>query len=311
MTIEKFLSFWSHYNTAIIEGLVALIIIFSLFLAFRSFFSKKNQGEVSSDTGRDFDPSQIEKTLQKILESQAKVEKTAPRSAAQEEDLSAPHVELKSDSHEKGPSATAAVGVESPAEVSQLRLSLNETHKKVETLQAQLVEAQAKVAQAAANPAAAGMSTQEKEDFASKIRDLEARLAEYEIISEDIADLSKYRKENEILRNELEAAKSASSGGASTPTAASAPSVVEPVEALSSEPEPTPEPEPVPEAVANPESSNLIDEELMKEFAAAVEGQKAEKAATAAAPVVATEAPKGSDPEKMMDEFENFVAKKS
>ncbi len=59
------------------------------------------------------------------------------------------------------------------------------------------------------------MSSAEKDELAGKARDLEARLAEYEIISEDIADLSRYREENDQLKKELEALKA---GGAKKPS---------------------------------------------------------------------------------------------
>jgi hypothetical protein len=41
------------------------------------------------------------------------------------------------------------------------------------------------------------------EGLKEKIQELEARLAEYSIIEEDISDLSKYRQENEELRNRI------------------------------------------------------------------------------------------------------------
>lgn len=372
MTIEKFLSFWSQHNTAIIESLVALIIIFSLFLAFRSFFAKKSQGgEVGADRPATADTAQLEKTLQKILENQTKAN-SAPRAAASEDlgmdlDLSEmvdrpssskgasmaqaastpastpDHVLVQDSAPAAAAAAAAGMAMESAAEVSQLRLSLNETHKRVETLQAQLAEAQQKAAEAGG--AGAGMSSKEKEELTGKLRDLEARLTEYEIISEDIADLSKYRDENEKLRAEIEALK-AGGGAVSTVTAAAAASapaapasesvakVVSeepPLESESTEPSQAAaeavelfsasEPEP-PAAAPEPaaDSSELIDEDLMAEFAAAVEGQKAAAAlekAAAAAEKTAGEKAGGSpaqsldDTEKLMNEFENFVSKKS
>lgn len=292
--MDKFLSFWNHYNTAIIEGLVALIIIASLYLAFRSFFGKAGKGDVeehareASKAGgpSSMDVSEIEKTLQKILEHQAKVA-SAPRTSAAE-DLSVP---TNLNPLEKGDVQGASVQ-ESAAEVSQLRLSLNETYKIIESLQAQLAEEQKKVAQgtvAAPSTGNTGMSAQEKEDMTGKIRDLEARLAEYEIISEDIADLSKYREENERLKNELAAAKVGDVGAA--PAAATG----------------APAPAPVEGPASEAPTADLIDDDLMKEFAAAVEGQKA----TAAAGKAEAAPTSGDDTEKLMSEFENFVSKKS
>lgn len=43
----------------------------------------------------------------------------------------------------------------------------------------------------------------ELEDLKKKVKDLEEKLGEYAVIEEDIADLSKFRQENEDLRNKI------------------------------------------------------------------------------------------------------------
>lgn len=325
--MDKFLSFWDHYNTRIIEGLVALVILLSLILAYRSFFAKKSKGD-SVDAGNGLDAAQLEKTLQKILENQQSGGGRASRSA-HAEDLST-DVDLDAMEQASVSDAGASEGgsAESAAEVVQLRSSLNESAKKVEALQAQLKDALQAAEAAVAAPAAAGgaeaggMSAAEKEEMNGKLRDLEARLAEYEIISEDIADLSRYREENDNLKKELEALKA---GGAQPAAAAPA---AEPVVEAAPEPEPEPTPsEPVsveppvqadaatPDAPAEPAATggaDLIDDELMKEFAAAVEGQKAlDKAADKAGDGSQKAAATGDETDKLMNEFENFVSKKS
>ncbi len=325
MTIEKFLSFWSQHNTAIIEGLVALVIFLSLVLAYRSFFAKKSKSEMV-EAGQGLDAAQLEKTLQKILENQSQAVAQKPSRAAAPEDL---EMDMDLDALEKNSlssttEAPAQVAGESPAEVAQLRMSLGESHKKIETLQAQLQEA-LQAATDAANmnapaDAGGGMSAAEKESFAGKIRDLEARLAEYEIISEDIADLSRYREENDQLKKELEALKAGGGAAAVTPPAAEVVSAPEPapeeppavVEAAAA---PVEEPAPVietPAADVSAGGADLIDDELMKEFAAAVEGQKnLSKAAEKAGDGSEAAKKSGDETDQLMSEFENFVAKKS
>lgn len=322
MTVEKFLSFWDQHNTAIIEGLVALIVLISLFLAYRAFFAKKDQGGGELGSGS-LDAAQLEKTLQKILENQQASGKS-PRSAAASEDFG---VDVEMDEspapvrgHKVAAAAESAVDAlevkaaiegakESAAEVAQLRLSLTEGHQKIAELQAQLQEAKA-AAQAGGGGGASegGMSSAEKEELNGKLRDLEARLAEYEIISEDIADLSRYRDENEELKKQLEALKA---GGAAAPAATPA----------AAEPAPTPAPtpaveEPVAEVAVEAApaegGSDLIDDDLMKEFAAAVEGQRAlDKAAEKAGDGSDEAAKAGDETNQLMSEFENFVSKKS
>ncbi|MFS4460732.1 hypothetical protein [Bdellovibrio sp. HCB2-146] len=308
MTIDKFLSFWSQHNTVIIEGLVALIILLSLYVAYRGFFGKKESGGSSAELGGGLDAVQLEKTLQKILENQNVTGGGKARAASV--DLG---VDVDLDSMDKGEGGSGEASAELTAEVAQLKQALAESRKKAETLQGKVKEAEEKAAQAAAAgggaPAEAGMSAQEKEDLSGKIRDLEARLAEYEIISEDIADLSRYREENEELRKELDNVKA---GAAAAPAAPAAPA---PQPAAPPPPEPAPE---VPVAEAAPAEpsvgADLIDDELMKEFAAAVEGQQnktLEKAAQKAGDGTAEAQDNGDDASKLMDEFENFVAKKS
>ncbi|WP_374033592.1 hypothetical protein ACES2I_12665 [Bdellovibrio bacteriovorus] len=332
MTIEKFLSFWDHHNTSIIEGLLGLIILLALFLAFRAFFAKKGSSSTTAENGQGIDAAQLEKTLQKILDNQSHAPAAKSRPAA--EDLGvdvemdeSPLSTKKAQASAGSSSADAAAAVaESAAEVAQLRLSLSENHQKVETLQAQLQEALAAAQAASAGGGAGaggegGMSSAEKEELNGKLRDLEARLAEYEIISEDIADLSRYRDENEDLKKQLEALKA---GAPAAAAAAPAEPVTAPAPAAEPEPvaEPVPEPvAPAAEVAAEPASeapadsgggSDLIDDDLMKEFAAAVEGQRAlDKAAEKAGDGSEEAAKNGDETNQLMSEFENFVTKKS
>lgn len=326
--MDKFLSFWSQHNTVIIEGLVALVILSSLFLAYRSFFAKSSQGG-SAENGHGFDAAQLEKTLQKILENQHHSGKASSKGASEDLGMDL-DIEMDSDAPKGKSSASAASSggaSESPAEVSQLRVSLSESQQKIEVLQKQLQEAlavaEAKGAEAAASSGGApageiGINTKERDELNSKIKDLEARLAEYEIISEDIADLSRYREENDNLKKELDALKAGGVSAAPTPAAPATP-----------EPAPAAPPEPVVEAAApaaepvatapageapaaDSSESNFIDDELMKEFAAAVEGQKNLSQAASKAgsgKEAAKEADKEAD--QLMNEFENFVTKKS
>ncbi len=385
MTVEKFLSFWNTYNTAIIEGLIALIIFLSLFLAYRSLFGKKGENSAEGT----IDSAQIEKTLQKILENQSGQRKGKGANAAAGEDGESLDMEFPLDEGSSEAPAKAKVkavasaadgdsgGVrESAAEVAQLRLTLTENQLKIESLQEKLEEAEKKAQAGASGSEGAATSggvssealeenTKEREALKAKLKDLEARLAEYEIISEDIADLSRYKEENESLKKELSAkgggvaAETSGTNAVSAeelvtePVAAAEPEAVATLETpeqpevtaapVASEQEISPEAleaelaaaaeaiAPVDEsekveapaatanseaapAVAEEAANDLIDDELMREFAAAVEGQKnasaakaAEKAGDGSTPAEKT----GAETDELMNEFENFVAKKS
>lgn len=257
MSVESFLHFWSHYNTRIIEILVGLILLCLVYLAYRTFLAPVGADEESTMGGSRRD--ELEKTLTKILETQ-KVG--------------------------AGPQLNDA---EAAAEIARLRAEIVEKDRLIAELKARPEGVAAEAAPAAAAAPAPGLSAEEKAKLEGTIRDLEARLAEYEIISEDIADLSFYKEENARLQKELEALK----GGASAAPAAP----VEPVAVAT--PEPTPVPEAAPVAEAAPadlagEPAPLAADPLLAEMAAA---------AQASEPVTA------SDDSQLMNQFENFVKK--
>ncbi len=330
MTIDQILQFFSQHNVAIIEGLVAAIILLGLFVGYRGFFGKK---DAESGLGGGLDTAQLEKTLQKILDNQGHAPKTGDDAlAAAFKDGAAGHGE-------------------SPEEVQQLKVSLSENIKELEVLRAELQIAEKKVAELQANPpagggdAAAAAPAVDTSELDNKIKDLEARLAEYEIISEDIADLSRYKEENEQLKTEISGLKQ---GAAAAPAAAPTPAPAAPVAEAAPAPAPAAPAEPTPEVAAEPaiteadvdaalaaaeaeaapaepapevaateaapaESESVIDDELMREFAAAVEGQKNKDLDSVAEKAGKGEAAAGKSAEdsQLMDEFENFVNKKS
>ena len=119
--------------------------------------------------------------------------------------------------------------------------------------------------EAAANPGAVaaeggGGDAGGSKEHLERISELEAKLAEYEVLEDDIADLSLYKEENARLKTELDRLK-----GGGAPSAEEAAEVPEPeesedlvkefAEAVGKDPdvegpEPDPEPEAAPEPVA-------------------------------------------------------------
>lgn len=293
MKVEKFLEFWSHNNTLIIELLIGVVLLMSIYLAYRGFFGAKEEGTPSGGSSTSgIDITEIEKSLQKILENQKNV-------------VSAPVVQTGSDSSE---------------EVGALKGALSDKEKELALLKQQL-ELQAKKAQEelATAKAAAASGGGDTKALETKIKDLEVRLSEYEIISEDISELSKYKEENLKLKNQLKELKG---GGGGEPAAEpqSAPAAEPPAPevqaepaAAESQPAPTeaaaPAPTEVPAAQGTPSGEQasgggVVDDDLMKEFAAAIADQKSgtldqAKAATS----------KDGENTQLLGEFENFVKK--
>ncbi|MES3039196.1 MAG: hypothetical protein V4736_14910, partial [Bdellovibrionota bacterium] len=167
----------------------------------------------------------------------------------------------------------------------------------------------------------------------TKVQELEERLQEYEIISEDIADLSKYRIENFQLKEEIQKLRG---GGPIEPSvqveAEAAPeinteiAIEEPV--IAEEPEISAE-EVMDEAAAlnivdlnaeavieeapvtppPPPPEHLpIDDDLMKEFAAAVEEQKIASGEPTEKKVIDAEEHL-EDSAALVNQFEKFVNK--
>jgi hypothetical protein len=298
--MDSLLKFIFNHNTAIIEVLIALTALAALFLSFRSFMTQDSGGAM----GGDF--SKLEETLKKLLEKAGTVTANAPSGAS------------------------AAAGTESGnllAEISTLKTELEDKKKMIDEIQK---------GSADGKTAAAGISAEDKSKLEAKIKELEGKLSEYEIISEDIADLSKYKEQNVKLKAELEDLKKNQSAApaavapapaavqvaaapaeapaavqvttappvqAVTPAAvapaavqaATAPPVQAAAPAASAPPVQT---APVPQSApaAGNDVSSLVDDDLMKEFAAAVENQKKvgseQPASTAASPQQAA-APEG------------------
>jgi hypothetical protein len=327
----QFLHFWSLHNATIIEVLIGLILVSFIYLAFRTFFHEEAEPEQAASVG--LNSSEIEKTLQKLIEAQNS-QRVGPA------DVKSPEAAAGA---EGGPSAAAVAAALSisggaaalPAEeVQKFTQQIEEKEKIVLELKKQLEVTQKAQAEAKVN----------NPDFEKKLKDLESRLAEYEIISEDIADLSFYKEENIKLQKQLAALKNDGTANAIDAAAATASTTVvkesttttgssglvlgDKVAATDSTqviaggaagPAATPIENSVidkaidsqaPKPAENTEAANAIDDELMKEFAMAVKDQNgSSEAAPQQEKVVVEDEKKLVENQNLMGEFENFVKK--
>ena len=278
MSLESALQFVMNHNAGLIESLIALILLSVLFLAFRAFRAPEETSAGGAGLGN---LAQLEETLKKLLDKAAVVPAAGSTGAA------------------SGGASPELLG-----EIETLKNSLLEKQNEIEQL---------KVAGGAAGAAAAnaGMSEDEKAKLEAQLKELKGKLDEYEIISEDIADLSFYKEENAKLVKQLEAVKG---GAAALPPSTPAPA--EPVAAPApvAPPAPTPEappapqpapvaPVPEPQSAAPPpaeaavaEAAPLgVDDDLMAEFARAVEEQTS-GGAPASAPTAPQPPPPAAPP---------------
>lgn len=284
MNIDKFLAFWSHYNSQIIQGLVAMIMCLSVYVIFRTFFGKNKNAE--GGAAINVNTEEIEKNLHKILENQEKMKAGAQ---AQPPDLT--------QSFGNALSGTVAESdEETMREMMALQAQVSEKQKMINDLQVQLENAKKAAADSAAHAGSAssavssggGVNEDEYNSLKAKYKELEEKLQEYEIISEDIADLSKFREENESLKKEIEELreKLANAGTGSAP-ASSAPAASEPPPSAPSETPPAAAESAAPVEAASteadasaetpvfePASGELLSDDLMNAFSEMTQASK-------------------------------------
>lgn len=280
MSFETFLQFWSIYNRQIIEFVFVATLVLILFVIYRQFFSKSDAvvGAPPPGNAVSIDTSEIEEKLKKIIENQSAYKSTG-------EIQSKPQVITTTSPISDDPGKTAEI----EKTVEKLKTELKEKEKTIEDLKKINTES-----------STSAVNSGDSGKFEEKIKELEARLQEYEIISEDIADLSFYKEENARLQKELNSLQNGAPAPVLAPPTTTLADKVEPIAEPIAEP---PQPAAVtPAAAANNDS--VIDDDILKEFAAAVEGQR-----SAGQDVKKVDPQKLTESKELMGEFENFIKK--
>lgn len=215
MTLDQSLQWFVDHNVVLIEGLFVVILVGISFILFRSVVAGKEDG------GSGPSLAEIEKALRQVLNAtDSKPRAEVEKAAAMIQDSEIP----------SGPVATAGAANVGPttvkaapqvdanalaqmnaqaADLEKLRKEMQDRERALADLQKALEEA--KKAQAAAPVGSPPVDTKPLED---KIKELQAKLTEYEIIEDDIANLSTYKQENQKLKGELDSLK-AKLGGTS------------------------------------------------------------------------------------------------
>lgn len=180
MDLDKILHFVPSHIEQIIAVLGALFLVTTILLLIRSLKEKPDNSNAGLDV------RSIEGALKRVLDQNpiTVVEKAG------------------------GESTTVT------ADLAPLKNALAEKEKQLSQLNAELTEAKAAAAAAAAAAGAISVASSEAVGSAAavagleiEISDLKARLAEYEIIEDDIADLALYKEENARLKREIEEAR--------------------------------------------------------------------------------------------------------
>jgi len=329
MSIDKFLDFLFKHNVVIIEGLFVFILLLISALAFYYFFSASKTGTITGKlTTSDSDIEKLQVALKQVLEKANIVTSTSLASTVSDNSTASVDASTSqgSDLGNQILSLQQEIGV--------LKDSLSQKQKEIENYKNDSIKRTE--LPASADPSQGGLEDQ--------IKELQAKLTEYEIISQDIADLTMYKDENVKLKWELSKLKGENpkveasvnslpkdqtetktktedkpeDKSASEPKieAASEAPVLETVNPETATVAPievaqqasADEPANSPQASAE-EVKGVVDDVLMAEFAAAVEEQNKGKTVNHNQSKTSDPIKKETEESKIMDQFEKFVKK--
>jgi hypothetical protein len=233
MTIESFLRFVMRYNTVLVEVLITSILVCAAYLSYRLFKAERDS-ELGVSGGADL--SNLEGLLQSVIEK-ANLVPTG------------------------GAAGDHAASEKLAEQISTLKMELEKKQSEIENMKGA----------AGAQSEGGGMTAEEKKNLEAQMLELQRKLEEYDIIAQDIADLSFYKEENQRLQRELE-----SKGGASkaappgpTPTSAAAETVIStkaPMENM-----PSPESSIMPSAIEEKPEGKVLNMETRAESPASPE----------------------------------------
>jgi hypothetical protein len=251
--VQSSLEFLIQHNVDIIQTLFGVLFLLLIFLILRSFkedapatvYVEKSESKISKS-----EVSQKSAEPKASPKSEMPVEVSLLDDLDNLEDLVGPE-EKKNLTLDPSKPANAAAGIAdtvagttgvSPEQKAELEKALADKEKVIADLKNEISNLQQK----ASTPNTPGADTTELE---GKIKELSEKLAEYEIIEEDIANLSFYKNENVKLKNELEKLRA---GGSVATAPATDTSIEQPAPAAA-----TAEAPPVPDQAASSEPADL------------------------------------------------------
>ncbi len=208
--MNEMMNWAAHYNTLIIQVAFSVVLLLILIYIYRLFFVSSMSPTSTVEGGADL--SEVNEKLNQLLKNGPIANATVPATPA-----ASGNSQVISDELEK-----------LKVENAQLKVQLNESEKKVFDLAPGSAADEAK--KAAANAPVALIATNEAEVIAlnKKIEELQSRLSEYDIIADDIAELSQLRAENAELKKRVEVSSGFEGILAAVPQEESAP--VQPAE---------------------------------------------------------------------------------
>lgn len=195
--ISDIIKFLHAQVSEVLLGFIIVIALLSFFISLRRFRMEQYAAKKRPDTGAS------EGTLRALLhEIQSMPQGASPSQPVSLEQLTdKDRVRLEREVQQK----MAEAGDSKSAEGAEVLKQIREKDSELLRLQGKIKELQVRLDEAGGESAESPSNLAEIEHLQSKIQDLEARLKEYEIIEDDIADLSTYKEENARLKEMLEA----------------------------------------------------------------------------------------------------------
>ncbi len=191
--MEKVLYFLSNYNAQIIQAGFAVVFLLIIVYVYRAFFMA---GSLSGDMADVAHSPAIEQKLNQILEIQrSKSGSSASASAA---------------SSKTAAGSGSALNQNAEEEIDKLKAEIYNLRQQLSDVAKSSVgsSSESSAVASATQALEAGMendavSSKATVEMVVKVKELESRLAEYEIIADDIAELSQLRADNAKLKEQL------------------------------------------------------------------------------------------------------------
>ena len=185
--MSSFLNWYTEHNAAIIQGLVIFIGAFFLFLIYRIFFVPQPPEDAQihySEKTPAANPEKVNDLVEKM-----NTETPPPAVQAEAQAISAKEFD------------------DLQNHMKHLNEMLKDRETEIEKLQDEIVDLKNTEKKLSEAGTADGAATSEQailnDELKKKIEELEAKLSEYEIIADDIADLPQLRIENQKLKEQL------------------------------------------------------------------------------------------------------------
>lgn len=202
--LKQAIQFLYVYNEQVIGVTIVLFLLSTMFFLLRSV-DEKPPGPVEAR----IDINAIEGAMKRILESQPVTVAGGATPAASSDAKAADAAAAPP----PAPPPAGATIVNGP-ELEALKAELESREKRITALVGEL-----DAAKASGTVSGGGGSDAEKAEMKKKLDELQAKLAEYEIIEDDIADLTLYKEENTKLKSQLEELKGQLSQAQTAPPA--------------------------------------------------------------------------------------------